>query len=427
MLRLAYIVELTWLLVDTLSGFLQNHNIFLPGDQTVSALVRLFAVGLFIAIILRHASVSRLPGIVLLFLCFVWIGAHMMAQGMDGPHAIADLQFLLKLLTPVLLYTVLQIQFEQGALDGRRLHCILGLNAAVLLINLSLGLFGIGFGNYGETEDGELLGSKGFFYAGNEVSATLVAVFALVIFAGRAKFQRRQSLLLATVAVFFIASLVSLSKTSLLGFLLILLFVIQAYLSRATKIKFTALLTVSVLATSPWWIPVLQTSIDRWEFMWERSPDFITFITSGRADRIDRYVDWLYGTDTPWHLLFGEGQSIGELAASFENDLLDLTYNAGLLGLLVYGIWFGWMLRGVTVRWSEGRREGSFTAYILAMFLLLSMFAGHVMYSATLAPFVALLALSSARTFPGNAGAAHGIENAAPKSASGPTVSALLS
>lgn len=403
MLRLAYFIELTWLLVDTLSGFLQNHNIYLPGNQTVGAIVRLLAMILFWAIVLRHASIARLPATVLLFLCLVWAGAHMLAQGMDVPHAVADLQFLLKLMLPVLLFFVLQIQLEQGALDERRLHRVLGLNAIVMLVNLSLGLFGIGFGNYGETEDGDLLGSKGFFYAGNEVSATLVALFALIVFAGRARHQQHQLQLFVVVGLFFVASLVSLSKTSLLGFLLVLLLVVHSYLTRVTKLRFLLVLAVVVASTSPWWTPLLQVSIERWEYFWQRSPDFLTFITSGRSERFVRYADWATGTENPLILIFGNGQAAGDLAASYENDVLDLTYNAGLLGVLFYGIWGGWAMRGLWTRCMEGRGEGAFTAYMLSIFLVLSAFAGHVLYSASLAPFVALLALTSSRAFPGNA------------------------
>jgi Ca2+/Na+ antiporter len=306
---------------------------------------------------------------------------------------------------PVLLFGVLQVQMEQGALDSTKVHRIILLNAFVLILNLFLGLFGIGFGNYGESETGELIGSKGFFYAGNEISATLVAIFALIIFVHRDRLRRYSLLILSVVGLFFVVSLVSMSKTSLLGFLLVTLFALYNYLSLANKIKFGMMLGTVLLASAVYWLPLLQLSIERWEYFWTLRPDLLDFITSGRAERVENYVAWLTGAQTPWPLIFGEGQTLVGAVESFENDLLDVTRHSGVLGLLFYGVWSGWARLGLSARLRQRRPEGSFTLYMVGMFLVLSVVAGHVIYSATLAPFIALLALTSSRYFPGNVAA----------------------
>lgn len=403
MLRLAYFVELTWLLVDMLSGYLQNHGILLPGIQTISAMVRIGVVALFLAIVLRHVALKRQLILALLLLCVVWILVHAMGFSLTGQgDVVADVQFHLKLMLPVLLFGGLKVQMECGALDMTKVRRIVLLNAGVLVFNLFLGLFGIGFGNYGESETGELLGSKGFFYAGNEVSATLVAIFALVIFVYRERLKRHSLLILSVVSLFFVVSLMSMSKTSLLGFLFVTLFALYNYLSLANKIKFGTMLAAALLLSAPYWLPLLQISIDRWEYFWAISPDFLGFITSGRTERIESYVAWLTGAATPLTWIFGSGQIPGGTGMTFENDLLDLTKGSGLLGLLFYGVWAGWACLGLSARFRHFRPEGVFTCYVIGMFVVLSIVAGHVIYSATLAPFIALLALSSSRYFPGN-------------------------
>lgn len=404
MLKLAYFFELTWLLVDMFSGYLQNHNIYLPGNQTVSALVRVGVVALFLAILLRHMTLKRQLILALLLLCIAWILVHAMSFSLSAEgDVIADVQFHLKLMLPVLLFGVLQVQMECGALDGTKVRRIVLLNAFVLVLNLSLGLFGIGFGNYGESATGELLGSKGFFYAGNEVSATLVAIFALIIFVYREPLKRRSLLMLGVAGLFFIVSLMSMSKTSLIGFLLVTLFALYNYLSLANKIKFSTMLAVALLATIGYWLPLLQVSIDRWEYFWVVRPDFLDFITSGRTERIETYLAWLTGGGTPAPWIFGQGQFPPGTLGLFENDLLDMTRGSGLLGLLFYGIWSGWAGHGLADKLRRGWPEGVFAFYMIAMLLVLSIIAGHVIYSATLAPFIALLALTSSRHFPGNA------------------------
>jgi len=402
MLKLAYYVELTWLLVDMISGYLQNHDIYLPGNQTVSALVRVAVVFLCLGIILRYATPKRLLVWMLLLVCFVWMSVHVVFAGLGGDSSIsADAQFHLKLMLPILLYGTLQVQLERQALDATRVRNIVLLNTAVLIFNVSLGLFGIGFGNYGESESGELLGSKGFFFAGNEVSATLVALFALVSFVFRERFRRHSLELVAVVGLFFAVSLMSMSKTSLIGFVLVLLYVAYNDLSRSSKVKFAVFLTTAMLVTAPWWLTLLDGSIERWQYFWEIRADFLDFVTSGRTERIQHYVNWLAGIHTPWPILFGEGHRQGEDVVTFENDLLDLTMGSGVLGLVFYAIWAHWAWAGLSNRLFLKRLEGSFTFYIVSLFILLSIVAGHVIYSATLSPFIALLALSSSQRFPG--------------------------
>jgi hypothetical protein len=45
-------------------------------------------------------------------------------------------------------------------------------------------------------------------------------------------------------------------------------------------------------------------------------------------------------------------------------------------------------------------KEGTFVFYMVSMFIIISVIAGHVIYSATLAPFIALIALSSSKHCP---------------------------
>lgn len=403
MLKLAYFVELTWLLIDMFSGYLQNHGILLPGIQTVSALVRIGVFALFLTIVLRYLPLKRQLIPALLLACTVWILAHALGFSLTSQgDVVADVQFHLKLMLPVLMFGVLQVQMESGVLDSTKVRRIILFNAVVLIFNLLLGLFGIGFGNYGESETGELLGSKGFFYAGNEMSATLVAIFALVIFVYRERLKRSSLLILSVVGLFFVVSLMSMSKTSLIGFLFVTLFALYNYLSLANKIKFSLMLAAALLVSAPYWMPLLQVSIDRWQYFWVVQPDFLSFITSGRTERIEYYMAWLTGADTPLTWIFGSGQMPSGVEGLFENDLLDVTKGSGLLGLLFYGVWSAWASLGLAARFRHRTAEGSFTFYVIGMLLVLSIIAGHVIYSAMLAPFIALVALTSSRYFPGN-------------------------
>jgi len=409
MLKLAYFIEITWLLIDMISGFLQNQGIFLLGNLTVSALVRIAVVGLFLAILLSQLKPNRLLNLLLfLLVCSLWISWHALASAFDSKsNFLAEVQFYLKLMLPILTLGVMQIQLKKGILTAVRVRRIVTFNAVILILNLSLGLFGIGFGNYGESETGEIIGSKGFFYAGNEVSATLVAIFALVLFTYREQFKRNYLKMLAVVGVFFVASLLSLSKTSLIGFLLVLAFFMFNDLPLAKLVKFSVVTSLAVMMTTPWWYSLLQVSIERWQFFWEIRPDFLDFITSGRSERVANYLTWLTSDDITWQLIFGGGQREVAEVGKFENDLLDLTMSSGLLGLIFYAVWLGWAWSGLVDRLHRNIPTGTFVFYVIGIFIMLSVIAGHVIYSATLAPFIALVALASSRYFPFTMAAAY--------------------
>ena len=402
MLNIVYFVELTWLLIDMLSGYFQNQGIFFLDNQTVSALVRIVVVGLFFAALFSNLKLNRfLTLLLIVFVCSLWISWHSLASAFEGRgNFVAEVQFILKLILPMLTFGVIQLQLKTGILTVVRIRRIVNFNASVLIFNLFLGVLGIGFGNYGESETGELIGTKGYFYAGNEVSATLIAIFALVMFTYRQVFKRNYLGLLTVVSIFFVASLLSLSKTSLIGFFLVLVFFMYNDLFFVRNAKYSIITSLTVIATAPWWYSLLEVSIERWEFLWETNSDFMEFISSGRSERVVNYLTWLNGNDIGWQLLFGTGQRGVAEVGSFENDLLDLTMSSGLLGVFFYAVWISWAWSGLVDRICRHIPEGAFVFYVMSMFIMLSVIAGHVIYSATLAPFIALVALASSQDSP---------------------------
>jgi hypothetical protein len=373
-----------------------NNQIYFLGDQTISAIFRIFVIILFVLIILNQPKNKRLfIQIVPIFLCSLWISAHSYGSALGGENDIVkETQFYFKILLPILLYEVILIQLSKGELNKNRIKKIVSINAIVIISNLLLGFFGIGFGNYGENEAGEMIGSKGYFYAGNEVSATLIAIFALFMAVYKEELRRNFIMFFTVIGIFFIASLMSLSKTSLIGFFLVFAFVIYQYFSLSKKIIIVLSFAIASIATQPWWYPILDLAIDRWEFFWEKT-DFLDFITSGRSERVVFYFKWFNGADTFWQLFMGGGQRAIVEVGLFENDLLDLTISSGLLGLFFYGVWISWAWSGLKTRKKRHASEGPFVFYVMSIFILLSVIAGHVIYSATLAPFIALIALAS--------------------------------
>ncbi|KIF82722.1 O-antigen ligase family protein [Noviherbaspirillum autotrophicum] len=393
LLKLAYFVEITWLLIDAISGYFQNSGINFLGNQTVSSIFRLGTLGLFFLIVLKNARISRITPIIFLLIAVVWSALHAIFGNFEGTQILGDMQFHMKMLMAILMCSVLDVQVKRCALSFSQVNRILAVNAAVLVANVFLGFLGIGFGQYGESIDGQLIGSKGFFYAGNEVSATMVAIFALILFMWQDFFRKNTLTLLLLIAIFFFVAILSLSKTSLIGFVLVVAFALYYYQSVVSKLQIVFLAIIALIASSEYWMPLFDVAIERWQFFFEVASGSAEFLTSGRIDRVGDFAKWL-DRSSFFQLLFGAGQLGDGALETFENDLLDLIYISGFFGVLVYLVWIGWLAMSVRQFWMNGNDEGRFSAFMMALFLGISVIAGHVIYSAMLAPFIALITLA---------------------------------
>ena len=401
MLRLAYFVELTWLLVDTASGYFQNNGIMFPGNQTLGSLFRIFVFLLFALIIIKNPKGSRMLPIYIFPLLIILAMLRAIYWNFEFIQIINDVQFQVKILFSIILFNIFKIQLMNGVLTFQKINNIIIINAVVLLTNLLLGLFGVGFGNYGVGKvNDDTLGSKGFLYAGNEASITLVALLGLFIFLNRNFLKKHIYCFVVTLLVFFVASISSLSKTSILGFILVTFYSIYNYLIFRDKIKIIIIFALFLLATSVLWFPMLDIAIERWQFFYEVSPDFWSFITSKRSERVEDLFAWISDDVSIFSVFIGQGHLGDDSKFSFENDLLDLIVKAGLSGVFIYSIWFVLVwntIKGYLISRSE---DAKFSIYMLVIILLISIVAGHVMYSVMLAPFFAFIAIISTGKYP---------------------------
>lgn len=399
MLNLIYYVELFWLSVDTVSGFFQNNGVLFAG-QTIAAIFRIFVFVLLVVIVIKYSHRnSKLPHILLFYVAFL-IPIHALLYSMDLTQIIINFQYQLKILMSLLLYSVFLIQMKASSISTSQIKKIITLNAIILLINLYLGILGIGFGSYGEDPLGEQLGSKGFFYSGNEVAVSLVAIYALIIYLYRDIFKTYIFRLMMVMFLFFIGAISLLSKTAMLGFVLVTGFAIYHFLSRVKKIQISAIFAVFLLLTAGFWMPILNIAIDRWLFHYDINSDLLYFITSGRSDRMIDLETIIFEAPTQFSLIFGYGWIAEQGKFSFENDLLDSLGVFGPIGIIFTLIWVFWMFLGFKKYKKDRKIDGSFSAYCMFILILISLLAGHVLMSVMTAPFVALIGLVASRYFP---------------------------
>lgn len=391
MFRLIYYIELCWLLIDSVSGYFLNKDVQFAGNQSLGGLFRLLFIPFFLYFIAKYAdSRNRLKISFLMFLVVIIPCVHVLYYQLEINDLVADLQFNLKLMIPILLYSIFDIQLKKGMLPTARLRRIIWFNSIILLTNLFLGVLGYGFGSYGIDDSGEMLGSKGFFYAGNEVSAALIALFALAMYSLKDKLSQSGFFASFVLLVWLIAAVSLITKTAILGFLLIALYFYHNSFSFSTRLKVIFIFSFFVLITSGIWLPIAKIAIERWDFFYSNSADFISFLTSGRSSRFNVIADIALD---PVSILFGHGVFVmhNKFSIGFEIDLLDMIATSGFFGLVVYIQWLNWLYLSYKKALSSNGDLAFFSFYLMVIFLVLSLIAGHVTYSTMAAPFVILI------------------------------------
>ena len=129
MLKLAFFVELTWLLVDTVSGYFQNNGIMFPGNQTIGSIFRVFVFLLFALIIIKHPKGSRMVPIFLFPLLIILAIVRAIYWDFEFVQVLNDVEFQVKILFAIILFSVFEIQLMRGELTASKINKIVLLNA----------------------------------------------------------------------------------------------------------------------------------------------------------------------------------------------------------------------------------------------------------------------------------------------------------
>lgn len=257
------------------------------------------------------------------------------------------------------------------------------INALVLIANIILGILGFGYHSYGDGGE-DATGYRGFFYSINELSGVILVVFGAILFYGKVHFS---NIKFHIVFFFLLFCVVMFSTKTAMGGLLIIYVFLQYLFVKKNYIVLISIflcIIISVLLYLGYRMVVDNGLWDRWMYFYDKSDDFFSFILSGRN------VFWenmkhQYLNSGFWGILVGLGGNL-----TVEMDPFDALLNFGILGLIiVYGFWF------YMIKQAFSRRNYSllakFVLFVDLLILLFSIFAGHLMFSGLLGPFIPVL------------------------------------
>jgi hypothetical protein len=375
-------------LVDSLNGWMLHNNISLP--LSLSQLYK-FPLILVIAsrMILGKGKGSAYTLIALAsFFAFLWI--HTSTQ------AFAELMEDLTIGLKVLLFVLSFLFFRQLAIDKpsffqKWFNRILWLNFVVLAGNIALGAAGFGYEQYYGG-----IGSVGYFYAGNEVSA--LQLFMATFLLAKA-WQKGLVFYLFASIVLFLLAVSSATKVAMLG--MVILFIAIPLMSErkrlavldGRKLRFIAAgLVGGILIVL--FLPSLLREVglmSRWEFWYKKYDNqLLTLILSGRDIVFGQSLKVLSSNYEPWEYIFGKGYSafVFHLShytlhdISVEMDPADVFYSYGLIGLFgLYGFYFFQLGEGIVRIPDNQYPYAPYSTIFLLVIIGVGIISGHVIFS----------------------------------------------
>jgi O-antigen ligase like membrane protein len=387
--KLILILCSCYLLVDACNGFLLNQ---LGRSFGLSALYKVMMLLLMLlSLSLRGGKAFLLfPGLFVLLLP----GAFYSWLQLGGSLA-ADLGLLLKLISPLIaFYYLLSLARLDIQFALQFLHQVFVFNYLIVLVNFILGALGYGYTSYLPQEHLSKvdLGSKGFFNAANELSVVLLVLSAWLL---HYYWQKQKLIFIAVAASSVWCASLMLTKTGLLGSLiLVLLIPVTPWLIRLnwSKLALVAALLAVSTALLIWQAPLLLAQLglaEKLQHIYQQQ-GLLGVLLSSRdkyAAEIWHVVSFYY---SDLHRVFGVGLiGVSEHLWKFwaESDPFDLYIFYGVAGLLFFfWVFIGFIAQNLRLCRLFASDIAATLVLLNLLLLMVSCIAGHVISSGMLWP-----------------------------------------
>lgn len=378
-----------YLLIDACNGFLLNQ---FGRSFGLSALYKVLMLTLMLLSLgLRTGKAFLLfPALFVLLLpgaFFSWLQL--------GGSLADDLALILKLISPLIaFYYLLSLSDVDKNFALKSLHRVFVLNYLIVLVNFMLGALGYGYTSYLPQQHLTQvdLGSKGFFNAANELSVVLLVLSAWLL----QYYWQQQKLIFLAVAVSSVwcASLM-LTKTGMLGTLILVLFIplMPWFISlNWTRLALAILLLLLFAALLIWQAPLLLSQLglaEKLQHIYQQQ-GLLGVLLSSRdkyAAEIWQVVSFYY---SDIHRLFGVGLiGVSEHLWKFwaESDPFDLYVFYGVAGVMFFSwVFIGFIAQNLKLCRLYNSELAATLVLLNLLLLLVACIAGHVISSGMLWP-----------------------------------------
>lgn len=387
--QLVFILLVPILLTDMLNGFMFENNIS-----------TFFSIGQFYKIFIICFCSFRLISYPQYFKIIFWSFLILMipsvikiSQGVIGiDRIIYDIIKVIKYLILPISFFYFKIVFTTT--NNRVLpYFVFWIKTSffILAFNLVIRLVGFGYPMYRV----ENIGSRGYFIAGNEISALLLVLSGFLGYYSLIIKRNLREFLIYAIVSFCLGLLIS-SKTGITGVILVFLmifltsdfFSIKEKKQRKVLIFFTSIFTILVSIA----IYFIQKSsiIERYSYYWKKL-DVYTFILSSRNTYFKEMLV-IYNENYDFiDCLFGVGASRYETLAGkyVEIDFLDIFFLYGISGIVLLILFVVFMVVSfVKIRKEDCYPFSKLSMIMIILLLILSCLSGHILNSGIAGIFI---------------------------------------
>jgi hypothetical protein len=277
-----------------------------------------------------------------------------------------------KFLMTVLIYIYFRKLFATEINILSKIDKIIIINFIIVVFNvLILGIMGIGFASY-KGED--IYTSKGFFYAGNELSALAIILFSYMIFKSySAKWKYRKLLFPILFATAFYLG----SKTMIIGTIVLCLLIPRITNSTVKKsiLKKIAFIFISILIIIGGYQFLISNGIwNKWAFFYAKNG--LLSIFSGRLDYVTEEISEYFDASFLYKIIGLGGNRTVEM------DFFDVLLNFGIFGVfIVYSFYILIIENARRLKSNAEYPLAKLSLTTLILVLCISFLAGHVIFS----------------------------------------------
>lgn len=261
----------------------------------------------------------------------------------------------------------------------------------VFAINILLKYLGLGFPFY----DYDNTGTTGYFYAGNEISALHLVLYAIIAYHLFEIKKAKTSFFLFFLFNLFLGITIT-SKTAMLGIVLVTVLILASPENiNRISLKKIIIWIVSILVLIPltvfFAVKLLKDSLimERIYYFYKKW-DFVTFIFSQRNLRVEKMIPIYSEQWTFLEQIIGGGQHFYEnqLGNVIEIDFFDIFFAYGVLGSILFIVVITLLFLKAYIQFRNGYPYGRLAFLMLFVLVLESSIAGHVFNSGIAGIFI---------------------------------------
>lgn len=362
------------LLVDCINGYFLEKGVFLPISQFFK-IVLFFLMAFEMLLVNKGKLILWGISFYTAFIVFFFSFSVNFLYSLTFTH-------LFKFLLLVCSYFYFRgTVFDKPQLMYRKLIKILKFNSYVLIVNILLVLVGLGNSSY----DGGI-GSKGYFYAPNELSGLLLIFCPCALFYIGRKYSLSSVKYYITLGIFLLTVLLLGTKSSIMSFVISSFFVsrllmknrkayLRLYMFSLVIAVIAILFGYRLLDSLGFW--------ERWSFFYEKGGLLLLLLSGREGYWLEEKNDLLEGGIG--NVIMGLGE-----ARTVEMDIFDTFLNYGILGMVIIYSFFFYLLYKVY----QNRYQNSWAKVVLfidVMLIMASSLSGHIVFSGMAGPFIALV------------------------------------